>query len=181
MCLFLGTDYGCFCATKAELRSCERPYDVEWQNIYLRKNLLTWYWRNALTWLLQLVINKGFTIFVSGLSLCVCMLSHFSHVWLFATLWTIACQVSLSMGFPRQKYWNRLPFPSPGDLPDPGIEPASPALAGRFPLSHLGTPLLTEVHTLFWFCLFFPHNLLLFQDSIQDLMLDSGSFGLCWF
>ena len=92
MCLFLGTDYGCFCATKAELRSCERPYDVEWQNIYLRKNLLTWYWRNALTWLLQLVINKGFTIFVSGLSLCVCMLSHFSHVWLFATLWTVAHQ-----------------------------------------------------------------------------------------
>ena len=36
------------------------------------------------------------------------------------------------MGFPRQKYWSRLPFPSPGDLPDPGIEPASPALAGGF-------------------------------------------------
>ena len=36
------------------------------------------------------------------------------------------------MGFPRQEYWSRLPFPSPGDLPDPGIEPVSPALAGRF-------------------------------------------------
>ena len=45
--------------------------------------------------------------------------------------WTGAFQAPLSMGFPRQEYWGRLPFPSPGDLPDPGIEPASPALAGR--------------------------------------------------
>ena len=44
------------------------------------------------------------------------------------------------MGFPRQEYWSRLPFPSPGDLPDPGIKPASPALADSLPLSHLGTP-----------------------------------------
>ena len=61
-----------------------------------------------------------------------------SHIWLFATPWTVACQASLSMGFSRQEYWNGLPFPSPGDLPNPGIEPtspeslASPALAGRF-------------------------------------------------
>ena len=41
-------------------------------------------------------------------------------------------QASLSMGFPRQEYWSGLPIPSPGDLPRPGIEPASPALAGRF-------------------------------------------------
>ena len=44
-----------------------------------------------------------------------------------ATPWTVACQAPLSMGFPRQEYWNGLPFPSPEDLPDPGIEPASPA------------------------------------------------------
>ena len=44
----------------------------------------------------------------------------------------VACQAPLSMGFPRQEYWNGLPFPIPGDLPNPGIEPASPALAGRF-------------------------------------------------
>ena len=43
---------------------------------------------------------------------------------------TVACQAPLSMGFPRQEYWSGLPFPSPGDLPDPGIEPESPALAG---------------------------------------------------
>ena len=51
-----------------------------------------------------------------------------SHVWLFATPWTVAYQVSLSMEFSRQEYWSGLPFPSPGDLPDPGIEPRSPAL-----------------------------------------------------
>ena len=44
------------------------------------------------------------------------------------TPWTVACQAPLSMGFSRQEYWNGLPFPSPGDLPNPGIEPGSPAL-----------------------------------------------------
>ena len=44
--------------------------------------------------------------------------------------WTVARQAPLSMGFPRQEYWSGLSFPSPGDLPDPGIKPASPALAG---------------------------------------------------
>ena len=46
--------------------------------------------------------------------------------------WTVACQAPLSMRFPRQEYWSGLPFISPGDLPDPGIELASPALAGKF-------------------------------------------------
>ena len=61
--------------------------------------------------------------------------------------WTVACQAALSMGFSRQGYyWSQLPFPLPGDLPNPGIEsasPVSPALAGRFfvPLSHPETPL----------------------------------------
>ena len=65
----------------------------------------------------------------------VCVLSHFSHVHLFETLWTIAHQAPLSMGFSRHEYWSGLPFPSPGDLPDTGIEPGSlmsPALAGEF-------------------------------------------------
>ena len=48
------------------------------------------------------------------------------------TSWTVACQAPLSMGFPRQEYWSGLPFPSPGDLPDPGVEPTSPTLAGGF-------------------------------------------------
>ena len=51
-----------------------------------------------------------------------------SHVQLFVTPWTVAYQASPSMGFSRQEYWSGLPFPSPGDLPDPGIEPRFPAL-----------------------------------------------------
>ena len=50
-----------------------------------------------------------------------------SCVWLFATPWTVAYQAPPSMGFSRQEYWSGLPFPSPGDLPDPGIEPGSSA------------------------------------------------------
>ena len=49
-----------------------------------------------------------------------------------ATPWTVAHQASLSVGFPRQEYWSGLPVPSPGDLPDRGIKPVSPALASRF-------------------------------------------------
>ena len=48
------------------------------------------------------------------------------------TPWTVARQAPLSMGFPRQEYWSELPFPPPGDLPNPGVEPASPVLADRF-------------------------------------------------
>jgi len=56
------------------------------------------------------------------------MLSHFSHVWLFVTPWIVACQVPLPMGFFRQEYWSGFPGPPPGDLPDPEMEPTSPAL-----------------------------------------------------
>ena len=51
-----------------------------------------------------------------------------SRVRLFATLWTVAYQAPLSMGFSRQEYWSELPCPPPWDLPNPGIEPGSPAL-----------------------------------------------------
>ena len=72
--------------------------------------------------------------FILGV-VCVCVLSHFSRVQLFATLWTAARQALLSMGFSRQEYWSGLPFPSPGNLPNPGMEPKalmSPTLAGGF-------------------------------------------------
>ena len=63
-----------------------------------------------------------------------------SHADSFVSPWTVAPQASLSMDFSRQEYWSGLPFPSPGDLPDPGIEPASPALrADSLPLSHQGS------------------------------------------
>ena len=64
-----------------------------------------------------------------------CVLSRFSHVLLFAALWTVTHQAPLSMGLSRQKYWHELPFPAPGDLPDSGTKSASlasPALAGGF-------------------------------------------------
>ena len=91
-------------------------------------------------------------------SLCctiyVWMLSHFSHVRLFVTLWTAAHQAPLSMGFSRQEYWRGLPCPPPGDLPDPGIEPVSPATIAlkmhSLPRSHQGRPKCILVVYLFY-------------------------------
>jgi len=86
----------------------------------------------------------------------------------FETPWTVARQAPLSIGFPRQEYWSGFPFPSPGDLPDPGIKPMSPACqADSLPLSHQGSPFpyITAWEilyiTLFYFgvcCLFFPSD-----------------------
>ena len=64
-----------------------------------------------------------------------CITSMLSQVQLFVTLWIVARQAPLSMGFSRKEYWSGLLFPSPGDLLNPGIEPmslVSPALAGGF-------------------------------------------------
>ena len=73
-----------------------------------------------------------------------CVLSHFSHIRLFATLCTLVLQGPLSMGFSRQGYWSQLPCPPPGDLPNTGIEPTSPASpalqADSLLLSHRGSP-----------------------------------------
>ena len=67
---------------------------------------------------------------------CVCVNAQLlSHVQLFATPWTVACQTPLSVVFSRQEYWRGLLFPPPGNLPNPGIKPvspAAPALAGGF-------------------------------------------------
>ena len=60
------------------------------------------------------------------------LLSCFSCVQLCATLWAALCQAPLSMGFSRQQYWDGLPFPPPGDLPDAGTEPGVSYSAGRF-------------------------------------------------
>ena len=77
-------------------------------------------------------------------TLSVCMLSHFSRVWLFETLWTIAHQASLFMGFSRQGYWNGLPCLPPGDLSDPGIESVASAWQeDSLRLSHQGSSLVT--------------------------------------
>ena len=64
-----------------------------------------------------------------------------SHVQLFVNPWTVAYQTPPSMGFSRQEYWNGLPFPFPGKLPDPGIEPRSPVLhADALPFEPPGKP-----------------------------------------
>ena len=63
-----------------------------------------------------------------------------SHIQLFSIPWSVALQVLQSMGFPRQEYWSGLPFPSPGDLPNTGIQPTSPASQeDSLPLSHQGS------------------------------------------
>ena len=64
----------------------------------------------------------------------------------FSTPWTIACQAPLSMGFPRQEYWSGLPFPSPGDLLNPGIKAWQ---ADSLPLSHQGSPWNKACHSLY--------------------------------
>ena len=79
--------------------------------------------------------------------MCVCVKS-LSRVRLLVTPWTVARQAPLSMGFSRQEYRSGLPFPSPGDLPDPGVEPKSPMApalqADSLPLSHQGSPDVSE-------------------------------------
>ena len=64
----------------------------------------------------------------------------------FATPWIVARQAPLSMAFPRQEYYSGLPFPSPGDLPDPGIKPTSPALASEFCTTELPGKLYIFYH-----------------------------------
>ena len=106
---------------------------------------------------------RFFQVLPPRLLACVwCVLSSFSPVRLFATLWTVARQDPLSMRFSKQEYWGGLPFPSPGDLPDPWIEsvfPMSPALAGEF-----FTTSATWAHQaaaycyyICFACLFWPH------------------------
>ena len=69
-----------------------------------------------------------------------------SRVQLFATPWTVAYHALLSMGFSKQEYWIGLPFPSPGDLPDSGIKPGSPALqADALPSEPPGKPQIGEI------------------------------------
>ena len=80
-----------------------------------------------------LEVSSLFWIILS-VSSCVCMLSHFNHVWLFVSLWTVTPQAPLSLVYSRQESWNGMPCPPPGHLPNPGIKPVSlmsPTLAGK--------------------------------------------------
>ena len=107
---------------------------------------------------------------------CVCVLSRFSRVQLFATLWTKAYQAPLSIGFSRQEQWSGLPCPPPGEeLPDPGIEPmslTSPALAGRFFTTSATWEVLRQQ------CL---HQISLQANHrIQSIPYSSGESGCCY-
>ena len=97
-----------------------------------------------------------------------------SSVWFCATSWTVACQTPLFMGFSRQEYWSGLPFPPPGDLSDPRIEPTSPAFpklaSGFFTTMPFGKP-TSLLHTHFVFQKLSPF--LFFQIPVQKLSLIS--------
>jgi len=101
----------------------------------------------------------------------------------FVTLWTSAHQAPLSMEFSRQEYWSGLPFPSPGDLPHPGIEPRSLALwVDSLPLSHQGSPVICLGHNLFnqfpywWTCRFLFFCLVVFTWLHWVLVVARGIF-----
>ena len=79
------------------------------------------------------------------MSMPTCLLVRFSHVQLYVTPWTVAHQAPLPMELYKQEYWSRLPFPTSGGLPNPGIKPESPVApamqADSLPLSHRGSPI----------------------------------------
>ena len=137
----------------------ERPWETQCTLLTLLRNL-----RGKTPHCLQGKVSSGA---VAGLVVVVgswfplwrcCAPSGWPLLWFsplamfdpFVTPWTVAHQAPLSMGFPRQEYWSGLPFPPPGDLPDPGIEPGSPALAGR----NLGTDIVISLRLLEYSYLF---------------------------
>ena len=96
---------------KQPLQQCPPCMDFPWR-LWGRK------------WLKDKIWDSGF-LTLSSPYLTACVLSHFSFVWLFVTLWSAAHQAPLSMGFSRQEYWGGSPWPPSGNLPDLGIKPAS--------------------------------------------------------
>ena len=91
--------------------------------------------------------NSGLSPSLKVFNLIIPVCYLLSRVQLLVTPWTVTCQAPLSIGFSRQEYWSGLPFPSPGDLPDPGIEPRSPALqADSLPSEPPGKPSWIRYH-----------------------------------
>ena len=84
----------------------------------LFKVAVPFYFPTSCVWEIQFfrILANTLSVFSIIAFLCVCMLSCFSHVWFFATPWTVACQALLSLGFSRQEYWSGLPCPPPGGL-----------------------------------------------------------------
>ena len=91
-------------------------------------------------------LDKEDVLHIYNKILLLLLLSRLSHVWLCATPWTAAYQAPPSVGFSRQEYWSGLPFPFPGDLPNPGIKPGSPTLqADSLPSESPGTKRKTNI------------------------------------
>ena len=110
-------------------------YDI----IFIPSSIDWWTQVVSVSWILWIYDLSSLSLddaqFISSTALSLVCVFSWSIVSYSATLWTVAHQAHLSMEFSRQEYWSRLPFPPPGDLPDPGIEPASlvsPAWTGRF-------------------------------------------------
>ena len=92
----------------------------------------------------------------------------------FAIPWTIAHHVPLSIGFPREEYRSGLPFPSPGDLPNPGIKLASPAWhADSLLLSHQGSPILYIIHIIFVYNMYviYVYTIYAYVDNINNIYI----------
>ena len=109
------------------------------------------------------------------------MCCRFSHVRLFATLWTAAHQAPLSMGFSRQEHWSGLPFPSPGDLPDPGIKLASlksPASAGSFFTTSRNIMRNTYIVLIFYYVDSIDQSCLTLYDPMDCNPPDSSAHGI---
>ena len=102
----------------------------------------------------------------------------------FATLWTVAHQAPLSMGFLRQEYWSRLPFPSPGDFPEPEIKPVYPLLAcGFFATEPPGEPICCQLYCLISKkdALILKFHLVFIYDILQVLCWNStATMKLLW-
>ena len=82
--------------------------------------------------IVTLLVTLAVVLWPTASIIAAAVVSSLSHAQLLAIPWTVAHQDPLSKGFPRHEHWSGLPFPSPGDLPNSGIEPTSPALAGGF-------------------------------------------------
>ena len=113
---------------------------------------------------------------ISGISVYTYKVKSLSRVRLFATPWTVAHSAPPSMGFSRQEYWSGLPFPSPGDLPNPGIEPGSPALQADALTAELSKKgyLITFRHHFYLLSLAFISIRIVFTYKTDTLLL------FCW-
>ena len=126
------------------LKAGQEEDDRGWDGWMASLTQWTWVWVNSGSW--WWTERPGM---LQSMGTCLSNWTEMELNWwvshcraqLFVTPWTVACQAPLSVGFPRQEYWSGLPFPSPGDLPDLGIEPRSPALqADALPSESPGKP-----------------------------------------